>query len=62
MGRRITIVLDEELEKKLRLIQSKFIKNSVKSISYINKNIISLANFFYFKLSLGYLYKHLEST
>jgi len=34
MGRRITIVLDEELEKKLRLIQSKFIKNSVKSIRY----------------------------
>ncbi len=34
MGRRITIVLDEELEKKLRLIQSKFVKNSVKSISF----------------------------
>lgn len=34
MGRRITIVLDEELEKKLRLIQSKFVKNSIKSISF----------------------------
>ncbi len=34
MGRKITIVLDEELEKKLRLIQSKFVKNSIKSISF----------------------------
>ena len=34
MGRRITIVLDEELEKKLRLLQSKLVKNSVKSISF----------------------------
>ncbi len=34
MGRRITIVLDEHLEKQLRFIQSKLIKNSIKSISF----------------------------
>ena len=34
MGRRITIVIDENIEKKLRLLQSKFVKNSVKSISF----------------------------
>ena len=34
MGRRITIVLDENIEKKLRGLQSKHVKNSVKSISF----------------------------
>ena len=34
MGRRITIVLDEHLEKQIRFIQSKLIKNSIKSISF----------------------------
>jgi len=34
MGRRITIVLDENIEKKLRLLQSRYVKKSVKSISF----------------------------
>lgn len=34
MGQRITIMLDEDLAKKLRLLQAKEIKNSNKSISF----------------------------
>jgi len=34
MYRRVTIMLDENLEKKLRKIQAKLIKNSKKSISF----------------------------
>jgi len=34
MGRRITIVLDEEIEKKLRFLQSRFVKKSLKSTSF----------------------------
>jgi len=34
MYRRVTIMLDENLEKKLRKIQAKLIKNSKKSMSF----------------------------
>jgi hypothetical protein len=34
MPKRITIVLDDELAKKIRSIQSKQIKDSVKSVSF----------------------------
>lgn len=34
MGKRITVVLDEEIMKKLRIIQAKQIKNSVNSVSF----------------------------
>ncbi len=34
MGKRITVVLDDDLVKKLREKQSKLIKESVKSVSF----------------------------
>ncbi len=34
MAQRITIMLDDELAKKLRIIQAKLIKESTKSVSF----------------------------
>ncbi len=34
MGKRITVVLDEDLLKKLRIIQAKQIKDSASSVSF----------------------------
>lgn len=34
MGKRVTIMLDEDIDKKIRLIQAKLIMKSQKSISF----------------------------
>ncbi len=34
MGKRITIMLDDDLDKKLRLIQAKAIQNTASSVSF----------------------------
>jgi hypothetical protein len=34
MGKRITIVLDDDIDKKLRLLQAKAIQNSNSSVSF----------------------------
>jgi len=34
MGKRVTIVIDEVLDKKLRLRQAKMIQNTIKSVSF----------------------------
>jgi hypothetical protein len=42
MGKRITIMLDDDLDKKLRLIQAKAIQNTARSVSFstvLNKTL-----------------------